>query len=81
MIHTVGTYNLRTGRVSGESATTKDSADYAYGEIKEPEFAVSCPICGNATPVNYMVRGVIVCADCKAAIAWAKKRMEAGRCD
>ena len=70
------TYDLRTGRVSGETTTTKNSADYVNIEVEDPQFAVACPICGFGTPVNYPTRDVIVCDDCKKAVAWAKKRME-----
>lgn len=65
------TYDLRTGRVSGETATTKNSADYVNAQ-----FAAVCPICGFGTPVNYITRDVIVCNACKKAVAWVKKRME-----
>ena len=65
------TYDLRTGRVSGETTTTKSSADYVNVQL-----AVACPICGFGTPVSYLTKDVIVCDDCKKAVAWVKKRME-----
>lgn len=72
----MATYDLKTGRVSGETVTTKNSADYVNFEVKYPHFAVACPICGFGTPVNYPVKDVIVCDSCKKAVAWVKKRME-----
>lgn len=65
----------------GDSITTPTSKTI---EIKqqEPIYAIICPICGGSTRVSgyissYQQYPIVVCQECKGAITWVKRMMEA----
>ena len=50
-------------------------------KLQEPIYARTCAICGRGIPAPDISPQITICQDCKDAIAWVKRMMEAARWD